>query len=320
MRKIPMKVQAKCCGTLSFLLGAGFTLAQGMAFLQVQLPRWREQLTATSAKLEQGASVSDAFAAGGFAQVVCTQVGLSGQHGNFDQTLRELAEYLTLLQESRSKVGQLLAYPLTLLGLLTILQAGIVYWVLPQMTQKPAGAMLPQVLLLVAVFICGGGIVVLMKGMDESARFRLLRHLPIIGGMLARYYQYEFAIGAASFLGVGRDLADYCDYLAERGTGPLAELGDAVTIAVAQGQPLLQALQNALVPQGFVQLVEMGQEPELFSRSVAAYARGMFGELQTQMNQLLGFVQPVLFLVLGVQIVVMYARLLLPLYSVIGGS
>ena len=54
MRKIPMKAQAKCCSTLSFLLGAGFTLAQGMAFLQVQIPRWREQLTVASWGLEEG--------------------------------------------------------------------------------------------------------------------------------------------------------------------------------------------------------------------------------------------------------------------------
>ncbi|WDF81878.1 type II secretion system F family protein [Lacticaseibacillus pabuli] len=320
MHKISMKAQAKCCSTLSFLLGAGFTLAQGMAFLQVQMPRWQTQLAATADKMAAGASVTDAFAAGGFSPVVCTQLGLSGQHGNLDQTLRELSDYLTLLQESRGKVGQLLAYPLTLFGLLTILQAGIVYWVLPQMTAKPAGAMVPQILLIVFVLLVSGGVVLIMKGLDESARYRLLRHVPIVGGMLARYYQYEFAIGAASFLGVGRDLADYCDYLSERGTGPLAELGDRVTVAVAQGEPLPAALHNALVPQGFVQLVEMGQEPELFSRSVAAYAKGMFGELQAQMNQLLGFVQPILFLVLGVQIVVMYARLLLPLYSVIGGS
>lgn len=318
-KRLPLKVQAKCCRTLASLLDSGFTLAQALRFVTVQYPRQKSQLDAVSAVLAAGGALSNAFAKGGFMPVVCTQVGLSGQHGNLSGTLAELADYLTLLAESRGRVGALLAYPCTLLVLLTILQAGIVYWVLPQLTMKPAGAMLPQLILCCVVLIAALLVVITVKGMTAESRYRVLRHIPIVGGMLRKYYQYEFVLGAASFLGVGRDLGSYCDYLAETGNGPLALLGDQVGEQVARGVSLPVALDDALVPSGFVQLVEMGQEPQLFARSVGAYARGLFTDLQAQMGRILAFVQPLMFIVLGVQIVVMYARLLLPLYSVIGG-
>jgi competence protein ComGB len=319
VKRMPLKVQAKCCRTLASLLDSGFTLPQALQFALVQYPRQKDQFTALQTILAAGGALSNAFTAGGFMPVVCTQVGLSGQHGNLAGTLAELADYLTLLAESRGRVGALLAYPCTLLVLLTILQAGIVYWVLPQLTLKPAGAMLPQLILCAVVLIVALLVILTVKGMTAESRYRLLRHIPIVGGMLQKYYQYEFVLGAASFLGVGRDLGSYCDYLAETGNGPLAALGDQVGEQIERGVSLPMALDDALVPSGFVQLVEMGQEPHLLARSVGAYARGLFTELQAQMGRILAFVQPVMFIVLGVQIVVMYARLLLPLYSVIGG-
>ncbi|WP_155286115.1 type II secretion system F family protein [Lacticaseibacillus zhaodongensis] len=318
-KRMSLKVQARCCGTISSLLEAGFTLAQSLDFLAVQMPRQRERIAALQAELAAGTDVAAAFAEAGFAPVVCTQVALADEHGDLTGTLSEVAAYLNLLQESRSRVWQLLAYPLTLLVLLTVLQAGIVYWVLPQLTMHPAGAMLPQIALCVAI-IAGVLIVyVFVRGMDASRRYHLLRHVPIVGGIMNRYYQYEFTIGAASFLNVGRDLGIYCEYLAAMRQGPLAELGQRVTTEVKRGSSLSTALDDQLVPAGLVQLVEMGQAPDLFASSVATYARGIFADLQVQMNRILAFVQPLMFLILGVQIVLMYARLLLPLYSVIGG-
>lgn len=318
-KHLPLKVQAKCCRTLSSLLSSGFALGQALDFLVVQYPRQKRQLTAVSDELAAGCEVSRAFAAGGFSQVVCTQIGLSGQHGDLACTLSELGEYLTLLYESRGRVGQLLAYPVTLLLLLTVLQAGIVYWVLPQLTAKPAGAMLPQIVLCVVALLGGISVAITVKGMSAESRYQMLRHVPIVGGMLRKYYQYEFVLGAASFLSVGRDLGAYCDYLATMANGPLAILGEHVGDQIARGVSLDAALNDDLVPTGFVQLAQMGQEPQLFARSVRAFAQGLFTDLQVQMNRILAFVQPLMFIVLGVQIIVMYARLLLPLYSVIGG-
>lgn len=318
-KRMSLKAQAQCCGTVSSLLQAGFTLAQALEFLAVQMPKRADRINALQVELAAGTDVAAAFAEAGFAPVVCTQVALADEHGDLGGTLSEVAAYLTLLQESRSRVWQLLAYPLTLLVLLTVLQAGIVYWVLPQLTAQPGGAMLPQIALCVAVIAGVLLVYFFVRGLDATKRYHLLRHIPIVGTIMNRYYQYEFTIGAASFLNIGRDLGTYCEYLAAMRKGPLAELGEHVSAEVRQGTSLSTALTEPLVPAGLVQLVEMGQAPDLFASSVATYARGIFADLQVQMNRILAFVQPLMFLILGVQIVLMYARLLLPLYSVIGG-
>lgn len=319
-RPLTIKVQAQLCETFSRLLDTGFTLAQALDYGRALRPREAERLSAVAAVLAEGGGVDVAFAAGGFNPVVCTQVGLAGQHGDLAAALSALGTYLSLLETTRNRLGQLMAYPITLLLLLTALQAGIVYWVLPQLTTHTGQKIWPQIVLCLGSLLGLILMLAIVRRLHPRRRYQLLRRLPLIGGMLRRYYQYEFVLGASSFLHAGRDLADYCTYLADHDQGPLADLGAQVADAVERGEPLRLALTQPLVPLGFVQLAEMGQTPNLFGRSVATYARGLFTDLERQMTRLLAFVQPALFLVLGVQIVGLYAQLLLPLYSVIGGE
>lgn len=317
-KKLTLSAQANCCGTISALLQSGFRLGDALAFLTVRFPKLQPRIEQVQDELADGEAVDVAFRNGGFAPVVCTQVGLAGAHGNLDGALAEVAKYLKLLQNSRAKVYQLLAYPLTLLALLTVMQLGIVYWVLPQLSADPDKAMGPQLFICMIIVCTVLLAVVLIRGLTPQKRYDLLRHVPVVGKILTEYYQYEFMIGAASFLSVGRDLGAYCAYLTELPPGPLATVGRRVTNELLQGVALQKALVDPLVPASLVNLMAMGQEPQLFARSTAALARGLFNELEVRMNRLLAFVQPVMFLILGVQIVVMYAHLLLPLYSVVG--
>lgn len=318
VKKLPLSAQADCCSAISTLMQSGFRIDDALQFLTVRFPKLSTRIQGLQDELAAGEHVEAAFAHGGFSPVVCTQVGLADAHGDLDGALAEVAQYLKLLQQSRAKVWQLLMYPLVLLTLLTAMQLGIVYWVLPQLSADPSAAMGPQmfVCVLIVVFVLLAFLGV--RGLTPTKRYRILRGIPVVGRMLTEYYQYEFLIGVASFLGVGRDVGEYCAYLAGQTPGPLTELGRAVTNELLQGMPLKEALDKPLVPTQLVHLLGMGQEPHLFARSTAALAKGLFHDLEIRMNHLLAFVQPVMFLILGIQIVVMYANLLLPLYSVVG--
>jgi competence protein ComGB len=197
------------------------------------------------------------------------------------------------------------------------MQLGIVYWVLPQLSADPKSAMGPQLFVCVLGVLIALTVTYLLRGLTASKRYDLLKHVPIVSRILTEYYQYEFLIGAASFLGVGHDLGAYCAYLASLPAGPLTSVGRRVTNELLRGVALPEALTDPLIPEQLVHLLAMGQEPELFTQSTAELARGTFAGLELRMNRLLAFVQPVMFLILGIQIVVMYANLLLPLYSVV---
>lgn len=316
-KKLALAAQADCCTTISTLLQSGFRLGDALDFIGVQFPKLKARVTGVQDDLADGTMIDTAFARGGFSPVVCTQIGLAGAHGDLDGALAEVAQYLKLLQNSRSKVWQLLAYPLTLLALLTVMQFGIVYWVLPQLSADPDQAMGPQLFICLSFVLTVLLITVFVKGMTPQKRYDVLHRVPVIGRILTEYYQYEFMIGAASFLGVGRDLGTYCAYLAEQAPGPLTQVGRRVTNELLTGVSLQTALKDDLVPASLVHLMAMGQEPRLFAQSTATLARGLFKNLELRMNRLLAFVQPLMFLILGVQIVVMYAHLLLPLYSVV---
>lgn len=318
-KRVPVKLQVTCCQTLGVLLQSGFRLDDALQFIMVQLPQMKLTLTRMRADLANGVAVEATFERGGFAPVICTQVGLADSHGNLEGALNEVSGYLSLRQEARTRMWQLLAYPLTLVILLTVMQMGIIYWVLPQLQAGTNGALDRQPIIIGGCLCTILLVMLFLKGQTTQKRYALLRHVPIVGRLMTTYYQYEFMIGAASFLAVGRDLGAYCAYLVQTPAGPLATVGVSVTNQLLAGVPLQTALVNPLVPTGLIHLMSLGQEPALFAQSVNTFASTLFKGLQVRMNQLLAFVQPVMFMVIGVQIVLMYARLLLPLYSVVGG-
>ncbi|WP_288762481.1 type II secretion system F family protein [uncultured Lacticaseibacillus sp.] len=319
-RRLPISVQAEVCEHMGTLLRSGFNVADALAFMTVRWPRRAPTFEQLIEAVSNGTELADALHAVGFAPVVSTQVALAGAHGSLADTLGTTAQYLQLIRRTRGRLWQLLMYPLVLLVVLGFLEVGIVYWVLPQLTQKQPVIPWPQIIV-VAVIV---GVCVLaiwfIRVLDSAGRYQLLRRWPVIGVMLTRYYQYEFTVGAGTFLRGGQDLAGYCRYLARLDAGPLTSLGRRVVDGLAEGEALNAVLKDPLVPAGVTRLLSLGQSQAEFAQTVETYAKGLFADLQARMNKMLALIQPLLFLVIGVQIVVMYTRLLLPLYSNIGGS
>ncbi|KRM88343.1 type II secretory pathway competence component [Lacticaseibacillus thailandensis DSM 22698 = JCM 13996] len=302
------------------LMTSGFTVGDALTFLTVRWPRRAPTFTALTDAVSSGTELAQAMQAVGFAPVVATQVALAGAHGDLAGTLMTTAQYLQLLQRTRGRLWQLLIYPLVLLAVLGCLEVGIVYWVLPQLTEQQPAVPWPQILTAVVIILLVVGVVWFIRVLDRNGRYHMLRHCPVVGGMMTRYYQYEFTVGAGTFLRGGQDLAGYCRYLAQLDAGPLTSFGQRVVAGLADGDGLSIVLRDPLVPKGIVRLLALGQSEGEFTHAVETYAKGLFMDLQARMNKMLALIQPLLFVVIGAQIVVMYTNLLLPLYSNLGGN
>ncbi|MHA3065731.1 type II secretion system F family protein [Lacticaseibacillus saniviri] len=314
MTKLSLKQQALACELLAMLLESGFTLDAALTQLQVHLPQQQARWQMMKQQLAQGADVAQAFAVAEFAPLVLSQLQLALIHGQLHYSLQTIATYLTQQVASRQKMMQLLIYPAILLGLLTVIQIGVIGVVKPLLTGQAFSfnVMLPVSLVVVIGLI---GFLVRHYRQHRLAWQGGLLKWPIVGPLLRYYYHYQFALGAYAFSLAGQDLARYCQALGQLRQNMLAKVGQTVSQRLASGASLVQALDQPLIPADVGLLIQLGQPPAQFQLALAILSQRLFKQLTQYLERLIALVQPLLFLVIGVQIVLVYWQVLQPVYQ-----
>lgn len=313
-----IQAQLRFINVLATLLAAGFSLQDALLYWQQTAPsqqQWPEVQTA----LQRGERLNVVLEHLGFHAVIVTQVSLAAQHGELAAALRQAGEYLTLQHQHRDRLRQALFYPLILLSILAVMQVVLVVAVLPRLSLTE-GFRVPLALWLDAgVVVVGVVSAVLWSRLSPLLRFRVLHALPGVRRVVVINYQFHFTSGAAAFLAAGRPITDYCRALAEVSDPVLAQIGQQVTSGVQNGQALREVLNQELVYRPLQQLTELGQTTAFMATATRVLTTELLQASEVATQRLLALVQPLLFGWVGLQIVLLYTELLLPLYSQIGG-
>lgn len=302
------------CARLADLLEVGFPLHAGLDYLRVSLPKADATWTAMQARLAAGDALEQVVAGAHFNPVIASQIQLASVHGQLPAALRAAAQFLTLQQQNRGKLAQLLVYPAALVTLLMGLQLFLLVGVLPTVGGTGA-AVWPQ---LIAWGIAGVVIAlgwVGWKRLTSTQRFWILRHVPGARAVSVTYYQFQLVSGAAAFLAAGQAMPAYFAALRQLPDGVLADVANAIVTRMADGAAFETALAHPLVYPPARELLRLGQTPAFVATGMGLLATQLMARLQTQLTRALGLVQPILFALIATQIILMYRALLLPLYG-----
>jgi len=302
--------QQRFCQLLAALLEAGFSLKAALDYLTLAIPNQKTIWRQIQSDLAEGQSLATILGQQKFSPMITTQVALAEVHGQLGLVLTQLAQYLTLVRRQRQHLSQLLLYPAILFTLLIGLQMMITYFVLPTLGTSQAMNYWPL------MGLAGlGGLYMLSRKLSASTRLKLALRLPVVKGFWQTYYQYQFLSGASLFLAAGQDFAQYCQYLTQVDALALSQVGRRITAQLQAGMPLSQALNTPLVPVVLPELLMLGQPPALVVEAIKIMTNQLFTQLQQRLERLLTFVQPLLFLGLGIQIVLTYLQVLAPMYQ-----
>ncbi len=316
--RLKLAVQLRACELLAELLDAGFTLDQGLVYLTVAMPKDKLAWQALQTAMNAGEDFALALAAVGFQPLIVDQVALSAVHGRLAESLQHAGEYLQLQVQNRRRLRQLLVYPALLMGLLVGLQLVLWLGVLPTLQLTPTRSWRWQIGIVAGLGGGGLGVWLASRLLQPLMRYRLSQYVPGIRGLVRGYYQYQFMTGASQFLAAGEDLVAYCHQLARMPATVLRRVGQDVVAALDAGQPLAIALKQPLIYPPAVELLQLGQPTPLVQAGITMFARNLFGQLRQRFERLLTLVQPVMFLLIGGQIVWVYMDILGPLYQSIG--
>ena len=109
------KEQAYFLRRLGELLDEGFSLSEGLSFLEIMQPKREKAIRGIMAELASGNSLPDALAVLGFPKQIVSQLRLALLHGRFNETLLFCADFLTEKDKQVAKLKKVMVYPAFLL-------------------------------------------------------------------------------------------------------------------------------------------------------------------------------------------------------------
>lgn len=327
---------------LASLLDAGIALVPALRLLQtrVRSQMFRDTVESIIRDVETGIPLSDACAKYPkvFPFLYPRLLAVAEETGGLQLVLRRLAAYMEKGVAAASKIKRALAYPsmVVVMGI----GAGIVLLTfslpsmislfqeyeaeLPLSTKVLMGAsnMLRAYGLYFLAALVGGGLAAGWYSRTPAGarrRDRLLMRLPVVGNLIAHNNLAQFGATMSTLLTAGLSVNEGLEVAIKTTSNTVFQ--EAVTNArtdLLTGSPLSTALSNQkLFPPLMTQMVAVGEETSTLESNFEALASFYEGEVDKAMATIVGMIEPVIIIVVGLGIGFVAMTVMSSMYSII---
>ena len=272
-----------------------------------------------------------------FPEIYCATVAAGEQSGHLDAVLERLADYTESRQLLRQKISHALIYPIILSLLSVLIVVGLLTYVVPQIISvfENVGQTLPLptriliavsdflldngLLLLVGLIAAGIGLHFLLRRPGPKKRFhQMLLRTPILGRLVRGLNTARFTRTLSILAGSGVPVLD-----ALRISGavvinvPMREAIDETGVRVREGAPIGKSLSaSKLFPPMTIHLISSGEASGELEDMLERAASNQEREMDSLIATLLGFMEPVVILFMGLVVLAIVLAILLPIFQI----
>ncbi|MDD2899205.1 MAG: type II secretion system inner membrane protein GspF [Desulfuromonadaceae bacterium] len=298
----------------------------------------RQSLVRVKERIAEGASLSRALAADPdiFGESYVSMVAAGEAGGALDAVLERLADFLEEQEQVRSKVTSALAYPILMIfvggGVMLFLLTVVIPRIVTIFEDSKAALPLITILLIkVSHFLQGywwipTALIIASVPLYRTAMTRddmrlkrddLMLRLPMVGGMLQRLILSRFARVLGLLLSSGVPIMRALEITGEVVVNRVYRLFlRGVMEEVAQGGTLSGSLKKShLFPPLLVHLTSVGEKSGnldgMLVKAGIAYER----EFSTRLTRVMGLMEPLLVLAMGVAVGIVVLAVLLPIFE-----
>lgn len=334
------KALADFCRELGTLLGAGVTLVRALGMVaqnESVKPRERAVYAELLRRIRQGVALSDAMESmdGVFPPMLVSMFRASEAAGNMDVTARRMGEHYNKEYRLNAKVKSSMTYPKLLGGLIILVVAVLVGYVLPQfdslfslMEELPLPT---QILYAITDFVgqywylvIAGAVaaVAVIRTVCKIAAVRLLLdrarvHLPLVGKLWKVIYTARFARSLSSLYTAGIPIVTAMQ-IAKNSIGNAyieKQFDQAVPVVRAGGN-----LSDAIGPMdGFVGKLafstRVGEETGSLDTMLASVAADLEYESELAVNKMVSYLEPGMIIVMAVIVGFVMVAVMMPIYA-----
>lgn len=298
----------------------GFSLGTSLELMPIVWSKQKKILGQVNKRLQSGAKLSKEMERLGFSKTVVTQIDLAMNQGNLVECLGQLASLSRLKNEQIKKLKAEMSYPFVLAVMMVLLLVFMQTFVSSQFanTGEHTGDIMLFVLLVMGLLFIYFLVKVttLLKKQDYRSLVKL-EHYPIIGSTIKLYVNYLLVYDAGLLLASGFSLQKMCEYAAKQETGSLQQvIGAKVGNQLRDGKSLEEIIKKEpFLPNELLLLVQTGAKKSDLSKRCLLLGKTLFTNLSNKIEKLIVNVQPFCFILIGLCIIGMYLKLLLPMYA-----
>ncbi len=322
MEKLSLNKQYYLFKNLSDLFSSGFTIKESLQFLS-EVGGRQSTIKKIAHKLSEGNSFSDSIV-GLVHNDFYNQIMISEKYGDLSSCLAELSHFIEVKLKNKSKIKDLLFYPIVLV----IILIGIVYainaFVLPQLSSINSMQHYNLGWLYILTFSLLVGItigVIMYKRLPLLRKRDVISRIPFIGKIYRAYMGYILSLELKMLIRNGIDLKNILNILKDFKSNTIMYLlGEKARHLANRGEDVGKLTEMyAFVPSEFNGFFHRGSKVSEILVKLEAFSQIKFEEMNRRSNQLINLIQPLLFLFIGICIVLAYLVVLMPIYSSLKG-
>lgn len=305
---------------------------------QCEKQRLKSMLLSVRARVMEGHTLASGLAQFPhvFPEIFRATVAAGEHSGHLDGVLERLADYAESRQQLRQKLSLAMIYPVILTFMAIGIVTGLLVFVVPQVVQvfQHTGQQLPLltraliglsdfmrahgILLLVAIAFAVFAIRTLLKKTENRRRWHLITlRLPLFGRLVRGINTGRFTRTLSILAGSGVPVLEALRISAEVVENiPMREAVDEAARRVREGASISQSLsRSGLFPPLVVHLIASGETSGELDTMLERAAVNQERELETHISTLLGVLEPLLILVMGIVVLLIVLAILLPIFD-----
>ncbi len=321
------------------LIHAGLPILKSLELLtqREKDEQFRIVLLDIGERVKGGALLSEAFEAQGMFPKVYTASLFAGEKsGGLEEVLGRFIQYQKTVNATRNKIKTALTYPSILAVLLVVLVSFLLAEVVPRFAQFYAGmdASLPAMTVLlvdisqairghlIAGMLVSGALLVVLtmwarsiQGRSQIDRLKL--RLPVIGEVWSKFLFAQLSRTLSTLLSGGTPLVGSLEIVADStGNRVVTQALNRAVVAVREGQSLSKSLEpSGVVPEVAIEMIEVGESSGNLSEMLGHVADFYDEEVNTRLNQLFTYIEPILLMILAIIVAFVLVALYLPIFS-----
>ncbi|WP_422937111.1 competence type IV pilus assembly protein ComGB [Streptococcus pluranimalium] len=321
-RVLAIQKQVKIIKLFNTLLSSGFNLPETVDFLKRSQLIPDKQVQIMYETLLAGFGLPVLMKNLGFSDTVVTQLSLAETHGNSQKSLTKIEAYLRQVSLVKKKLIEVGTYPIVLLAFLVLIMLGLKNYLLPQLTEGNAATAIlehfPQFflggLILSAVFTL---LAVRMAPKVEALRlYRFLSSLPFLGSLIKVYLTAYYAREWGNLLGQGVEMTRVVSLMQEQESRLFVSIGRDMQAALLAGQSFhAKVLEYPFFLKELSLIIEYGNAKGHLGQELEVFSEELWEQFFYRVNRAMQLVQPLIFVMVALMIVMIYAAMLLPMYQ-----
>ncbi len=334
-RKFPLREPAQLLKKMSVLLNEGYTFSDSLFMLMPHHLNNKSDLeNQLLEQLRNGSSMSDVLKVLGIPNIYLMTILVAEQHGKTVQALNTVANQLEKKERNRQRLLKLLTYPIMLFIFLILLFWAFRTYFLPnmsfmmnnrasegnvQLTLSAFFLHLPDLFIVLAIVF-----VLLfiffwrwLKKKTIKERLDFLLKIPIVNRNFKLQLTRQIAYELGGLIESGISMQEALDILQKQTLQPyLAEIAEIIQKRIIFGEALSTAIEREnCFYKGFYAHVLHGEQGGNLGRELQIYSEFLVERTENNVQRILAFVQPLLFLVIALCILGAYLAILLPMYE-----